>query len=403
MAQPPAYNRTKDFTLDGQKTDNPALNAELDHAADSINELRNNLAILQADDGTLRQYVVTPDSISPELKLDLVNSVVIDATGMHDRALAAAEAAETSAIEAKASETAALESQNAAAQSETVALESGQSALASRNAAAESRTVAETAAQQVTSALTDAKGLYGDLDNVNSAVTSASESAASAAASAVNASQSSVSASISKTAAALSESNAVTAANLATEAADTIKIDESKLSAAVSSAASSADSAAASAVSALKSAEEAARSAEQAAGGQINADWNATTGKAQILNKPIFATVATTGSYTDLTDKPEVSASPKWEVVTNPDNENLVVRPNTLYKFDSPISMLMLHKIEDRYQESLIRFSSLGTFFGWNSFDGQVELVGDWGLLLNTNELVISIFGGMATIGKVKK
>ena len=279
MAQPPAYNRLKDFTLDGQKTDNPALNGELDHAATSINELRNNLAILQADDGTLRQYVVTPDSISPELKIDLVNSVVIDATGMHDRALAAAEAAETSVNEAKASETAALESQNAAAQSETVAVESGQSALASRNAAAESRTVAETAAQQVTSALTDAKALYGDLNNINSAVISASESAASAAASAVNASQSSVSASISKTAAALSESNAVTAANLATEAADTIKIDESKLSAAVSSAAASADNAA-------ESAEAAARSAEQAAGGQINADWHANTGKAQILNKP---------------------------------------------------------------------------------------------------------------------
>ena len=37
---------------------------------------------------------------------------------------------------------------------------------------------------------------------------------------------------------------------------------------------------------------------------QINVDWNATSGKAQILNKPIFATVATTGSYSDLSGKP---------------------------------------------------------------------------------------------------
>ena len=42
---------------------------------------------------------------------------------------------------------------------------------------------------------------------------------------------------------------------------------------------------------------------------QVNADWNATEGKAQILNKPALKTVATSGSYQDLTDKPaKVSA-----------------------------------------------------------------------------------------------
>ncbi len=42
---------------------------------------------------------------------------------------------------------------------------------------------------------------------------------------------------------------------------------------------------------------------------QVNADWNATEGKAQILGKPALKTVATSGSYQDLTDKPaKVSA-----------------------------------------------------------------------------------------------
>ena len=42
---------------------------------------------------------------------------------------------------------------------------------------------------------------------------------------------------------------------------------------------------------------------------QVNADWNATEGPAQILNKPALKTVATSGSYQDLTDKPaKVSA-----------------------------------------------------------------------------------------------
>lgn len=38
----------------------------------------------------------------------------------------------------------------------------------------------------------------------------------------------------------------------------------------------------------------------------VNADWNATEGDAQILNKPTLATVATSGSYNDLTGKPTI-------------------------------------------------------------------------------------------------
>lgn len=39
---------------------------------------------------------------------------------------------------------------------------------------------------------------------------------------------------------------------------------------------------------------------------QVNSDWNASSGVAQILNKPTLATVATSGSYNDLTDKPTI-------------------------------------------------------------------------------------------------
>ena len=42
---------------------------------------------------------------------------------------------------------------------------------------------------------------------------------------------------------------------------------------------------------------------------QVNADWNATSGVAQILNKPTLATVATTGSYTDLLNQPTIPAA----------------------------------------------------------------------------------------------
>lgn len=105
MAQPPAYNREKNFTLNsGRETDHPALNAELDRASNSINDIRTNLAILQADDGKLRPSVVTADSVSEELRVSLVEGVVMDAQAMLDRSLAAADASSKSAIAAKASE-----------------------------------------------------------------------------------------------------------------------------------------------------------------------------------------------------------------------------------------------------------------------------------------------------------
>ena len=40
---------------------------------------------------------------------------------------------------------------------------------------------------------------------------------------------------------------------------------------------------------------------------QVNSDWSANSGVAQILNKPTLATVATSGSYNDLTDKPSIA------------------------------------------------------------------------------------------------
>jgi hypothetical protein len=41
----------------------------------------------------------------------------------------------------------------------------------------------------------------------------------------------------------------------------------------------------------------------------VQSDWNASSGLAVILNKPALATVATSGSYTDLTNKPVIPAA----------------------------------------------------------------------------------------------
>jgi len=42
---------------------------------------------------------------------------------------------------------------------------------------------------------------------------------------------------------------------------------------------------------------------------QVQSDWNATTGLGVILNKPTLATVATSGSYADLTNKPTIPST----------------------------------------------------------------------------------------------
>lgn len=64
---------------------------------------------------------------------------------------------------------------------------------------------------------------------------------------------------------------------------------------------------------------------------QVNADWNAASGVAQILNKPALATVATSGSYTDLSNKPAIpsmtGANAIAVVATLPGTPD----PNTLY------------------------------------------------------------------------
>lgn len=52
---------------------------------------------------------------------------------------------------------------------------------------------------------------------------------------------------------------------------------------------------------------------------QVNSDWNASSGVAQILNKPSLATVATSGSYNDLSNKPTIPAAQvqtDWNAIT---------------------------------------------------------------------------------------
>lgn len=68
MAQPPAYNRTHDFTLDEKgDVDTASLNAEYDNVALAVNKIRECLALLQNDDGTLKADTIRGGAIAKEL------------------------------------------------------------------------------------------------------------------------------------------------------------------------------------------------------------------------------------------------------------------------------------------------------------------------------------------------
>lgn len=54
---------------------------------------------------------------------------------------------------------------------------------------------------------------------------------------------------------------------------------------------------------------------------QVNSNWNAESGVAQILNKPNLATVATSGSYNDLSNKPSIPAAPGTLDTTNTEGQ----------------------------------------------------------------------------------
>lgn len=116
MAQPQAYNREVDFTeRDGDDTNHAGINAEMDAAALSINQIRDNLALIQRDDGGLQNGVVTAESLAPSA-FDAVKGELNDVVNDAQDAANSATLAANTALDARDT---AADSAAAAAQSET--------------------------------------------------------------------------------------------------------------------------------------------------------------------------------------------------------------------------------------------------------------------------------------------
>lgn len=99
MAQPQQYEREVDFTeRDGDDTNHAAINSELDAAALSINQIRDNLALIQRDDGSLEAGIVTAESLSDSAYAAIrgdIGQVLTDTSASADRSVLAAAQSET--------------------------------------------------------------------------------------------------------------------------------------------------------------------------------------------------------------------------------------------------------------------------------------------------------------------
>jgi hypothetical protein len=72
---------------------------------------------------------------------------------------------------------------------------------------------------------------------------------------------------------------------------------------------------------------------------QVNTDWNSTSGVSQILNKPVLSTVATTGSYDDLFDRPNLFSGNYADLLNKPTIPNPQV--NTDWNSTSGVSQIL--------------------------------------------------------------
>lgn len=224
MAQPQAYNRETDFTeRDGDDTNHAGINAELDAAALSINELRDNLALIQRDDGALKNGIVTAESLSDSAfnaVLGEVATATAAASASADRSTLFATQAEADRIAAQAAAAAAQSSQTAAATSATAAANSQTAAANSATSASNSASTATTKANDASASATNsANSATAAAGSATTAATQATNAAASATAAATSATNSANSATTATTQAGIATTQASNAAASAAAAA----------------------------------------------------------------------------------------------------------------------------------------------------------------------------------------
>jgi hypothetical protein len=141
---------------------------------------------------------------------------------------------------------------------------------------------------------------------------------------------------------------------------------------------------------------------------QVNSDWNAVSGVAEILNKPTLATVATTGDYNDLINTP---APQGLQDVITTDNElnvnNIIVGNGTDLEWQSNTRFRILPENTGyfEFQVGKLPNTNRTTFFG-DTNGGYIECVGSTGqkIAIQPNRILFitpAVYANTATNGQV--
>ena len=270
-----------------------------------IRETGDNL--LMADDA--------PDSKLAPDQINYIDAAIIEIHNSMDAAVSSAAEASASATSAETSASAAAVSEQAAQSSQEAALASQQAAQAAASDAANSASMAAISANSASNSATAAS------NSATSAASSASEAAGSV--SAVQAAQ--AAAESAQINAATQASNASTSAAAAANSASAASTSQQAAAASATTALASQQAAATSETNAANSATAAAASAQQAAAtaqaiheeiptrvSQLENDSGYLTQHQDIsgkANSADLATVATSGSYNDLSNKPFIPSA----------------------------------------------------------------------------------------------
>jgi len=134
---------------------------------------------------------------------------------------------------------------------------------------------------------------------------------------------------------------------------------------------------------------------------QVNADWSAPTGPAHILNKPSFATVATTGVYSDLTGKPvlaNVATSGSYVDLTNKPTIPTVLTPSQSAASRTLNTAFQVSSTRNAWVTYSVQLNVTASIAGGQNGDIILEMADDSGFTTGVQQIAISGLGQTYTL-----
>ena len=126
---------------------------------------------------------------------------------------------------------------------------------------------------------------------------------------------------------------------------------------------------------------------------QVNSDWDAVSGVAQILNKPSLATVATSGSYNDLSDKPTIPAAQVQSDWSQADN----TQPDFIK--NKPTIPTALADLSEDTTHRVVTDTEKSTWNGKSDFSGSYNDLTDKPTIPTVNDGTLTIQQNGTTLG----